>query len=623
MITYLKMVNWRAYTEHEIKFKQGITFLMGANGSGKTSILEAIAYALTGEVSFLAKGERSNILKNPNKPGIVTLEIAINNSEYEIVRTQNPGIAGDAKITRKGDNKVIAQSHLRVTKKVSELLGISDDFLRRIIYMAEGDVFNFLNDPPKDALDNQIRSVLGLTQLNEFSDALKASEKFFKSRLKSLQDLNGDLIRSEVRSMEELDNKLKGGNVAREQFLSQLEEMGHELGAFEQKAKSILDLQGYIGRLKDSIKTSPSLWMDFENNTVGDYFTHLQSEAHKAEDRHTEIRLGLARLDGQEEAYKKVISLLEPFENSDETVPCPVCRKPITKSERKTIIEEIKQDVEQLNNDRKDQIRDREKAAQDVKQLDDQITQIGPLRNVLAHTELTGLPSINLFQSFENLDKSVSDLAQGLQGSKSMELSQQRDEIRQRIKELEGYTAEYQAVKKRLQDVGFNSPEDLVNELVQIEVRMLSLRAASQAIEGTLQSQQNTDMKIIYEQIADLWSSFRGDEGWAMEYGSNGYPVMTKGDEETKLDLRQLSGGEKTALLIQLHTIMAHHFSKSDFLMIDEPLEHLDPVNRRSLIKFLVDAYHHKIFGQAIIATFEESLIRKYQSNEGINIILV
>jgi len=75
--------------------------------------------------------------------------------------------------------------------------------------MAEGDVFNFLNDPPKDALDNQIRSVLGLTQLNEFSNALTTSEKYFKARLKSLQDLNGDLIRLEVRSLNDFRWKIK------------------------------------------------------------------------------------------------------------------------------------------------------------------------------------------------------------------------------------------------------------------------------------------------------------------------------------------------------------------------------------------------------------------------------
>ncbi len=78
---------------------------------------------------------------------------------------------------------------------------------------------------------------------------------------------------------------------------------------------------------------------------------------------------------------------------------------------------------------------------------------------------------------------------------------------------------------------------------------------------------------------------------------------------------------EKTALLIMLHTIIAHHFSRSGFLLIDEPLEHLDPINRRSLIRFLVGAYRRGSFEQAIVATFEESLIRKYMSEEGVNVI--
>lgn len=249
-----------------------------------------------------------------------------------------------------------------------------------------------------------------------------------------------------------------------------------------------------------------------------------------------------------------------------------------------------------------------------------QVEKFFPLRNLIAQTQLA---DIHPSDTFSLLSQKISQIALGKRGAGQDELFKQRETIRERIKELDTYTAEYQASKKRLSALGFDSPEDLQNGLVQIETRLLSLRAANQAIEETLQSQQNTDMRSIYKQIADLWSSFREDDGWEIEYNTKGLPVITKGDENIKLDLRQLSGGEKTALLIMVHTILAHHFSKSDFLMIDEPLEHLDPVNRRSLIKFLVDAYNHQIFGQAIIATFEESLIRKYQSDDGVNIILV
>jgi DNA repair exonuclease SbcCD ATPase subunit len=623
MITQLKMINWRAYEEYAMEFKKGITFLMGANGSGKTSVLEAIAYALTGEAALFQKGERSHLLRNPDKPGTVYLTFEVGTACYEIMRTQNPDRAGDAYIKNLKDQKSLARTHAGVTKQVEKLLGISDDFLRRIIYMAEGDVFSFINNPPKDALDIQIRSVLGLTQLDQFAIALTASEKSLKNRLNSLQDLNANLVRLGVRSLDELDNKLTGENAARENFLTQLESVGRYLGALEQNTNTLRNFQKTTEVLEAEINTCPDLWTAFDIVSVVDFFEDLEHFILAEEYREDEIDLALANLDGQEEAYKKIIALLKPFEYSAKTVPCPVCGKPITGPEQLTITLKVERDVEQLNIERSNQTQRKQEIAQRIEKLNNQIKQLKPLRNLMMHPD-PQLPGIHAGQTFPDLINTIVDLSKNEQSLRKAELEKRREEIKKRIKELDLFIAEYQVIKNHLGDFGFNSPEDLEKELIQIETRLLSLRAASQAIEETLQSQQNTDMKVIYEQIAELWSSFRGgEEIWEMEYNVEGYPVMTNDGEQTRLDLRQLSGGEKTALLIQLHTVMAHHFSQSDFLMIDEPLEHLDPVNRRSLIRFLVDAYHHQIFGQAIIATFEESLVRKYQSNEGVNIVLV
>jgi DNA repair exonuclease SbcCD ATPase subunit len=620
MITYLKMINWRAYEEREVQFNKGITFLMGANGSGKTSILEAISYALTGEAALFEKGERSQLLRDPNKSATVVMHFVIKEIEYEIQRTQNPERAGFAQMISLHDQKILAQTHATVTKRVEKLLNVSDDFLRRIVYMAEGDVFNFLNAPPKDALDFQIRSVLGLTQLDEFRSALTDSEKYFKGRLKLLQDLNADLTRLEIHSQSDLEGKLGAGNAGKEQFLNQLDKIGHELGALEQSYGAIQGLHNMAALVEYTYREQPEQWQIVKDSPVMYYYVKLQEQALSAQNHRAEIMLQLARMDGQEEAYQRILSLLEPYTESIETVPCPVCRKPLTQSERKNILTEIHQDVSKLDAERKSQSEQKTQTSVEIQEVEKQVHDLQGLRDLLANSEVPGIDST---QPFEKLYKSIVDLSKGESGGRQTELVQQRDTVRQHLSELENYQAEYQAIKKRLQDFNYKSPEDLEDEIVQIEVRMLSIRAALLATEGTLQSQQDTDMKTIYEQIANLWSSFREEEGWEMQYNSDGYPVMTHGEEQLTLDLRQLSGGEKTALLIMLHTIIAHHFSESDFLMIDEPLEHLDPVNRRSLISFLVDAYRHQMFGQAIIATFEESLIRKYQSEEGVNIILV
>ena len=148
-----------------------------------------------------------------------------------------------------------------------------------------------------------------------------------------------------------------------------------------------------------------------------------------------------------------------------------------------------------------------------------------------------------------------------------------------------------------------------------------SLRAALAASEETLAQQRNDDIRAIYDQIARVYEAFGGGvKSWQLELSTDG-GVQMEDSAGRQFDLSQFSGGEKTALMVMLHTIIAHHFSKTDFMLIDEPLEHLDAVNRRSLVKFLISAHKRGIFQQAIVATFEESLVRKYMSDEGIQVI--
>src|SRR5206468_10560580 len=44
----LRLVNFRQHDDTELEFGPGITGIIGPNGSGKTTILEAIAWALYG-----------------------------------------------------------------------------------------------------------------------------------------------------------------------------------------------------------------------------------------------------------------------------------------------------------------------------------------------------------------------------------------------------------------------------------------------------------------------------------------------------------------------------------------------------------------------------------------------
>ena len=63
ILTNLKLENFKKYTSHSIAFEEGLIGIIGKNGSGKSTIFEAILFALYGELKN--KGDKE-IVKNVN-----------------------------------------------------------------------------------------------------------------------------------------------------------------------------------------------------------------------------------------------------------------------------------------------------------------------------------------------------------------------------------------------------------------------------------------------------------------------------------------------------------------------------------------------------------------------------
>ena len=78
-----------------------------------------------------------------------------------------------------------------------------------------------------------------------------------------------------------------------------------------------------------------------------------------------------------------------------------------------------------------------------------------------------------------------------------------------------------------------------------------------------------------------------------------------------------LSAGEKTVAVILLRIALSVAFTSAGFMVLDEPLEHLDPRARRVLISSLHHAIETGVLKQIIVSTYEESIVRRLQQ-EGI-----
>ena len=86
----INLKNIRSYEEEEVTFNSGATLLSGDIGSGKTSILLAIEFALFG----LQPGQKgSSLLKNGKDTGEVSMELIVDENEIKIERSLKRGKA--------------------------------------------------------------------------------------------------------------------------------------------------------------------------------------------------------------------------------------------------------------------------------------------------------------------------------------------------------------------------------------------------------------------------------------------------------------------------------------------------------------------------------------------------
>lgn len=142
-INRLHLENYRIHENLDVEFDKGINLLLGENGKGKSSILEAIGYALFGSD---LRGTQKEAIQYGKKSGKIEVEFTgIDGEEYIVTRR----LPGGSTIYKKSNPELELQGK---EERIRELCGIKGDI--------------------KDIYDNVI-----VAKQNEFISAFKATGK--------------------------------------------------------------------------------------------------------------------------------------------------------------------------------------------------------------------------------------------------------------------------------------------------------------------------------------------------------------------------------------------------------------------------------------------------------------
>ncbi len=130
---YLK--NFKQYKDQKIQFMEGLTGIIGKNGSGKSSIFEAILLALYGEMPFRKEYLRTSGSDSKDSV-IVELEFEIGGRLYRALREfrgKNLNPSGNLYC----NEKLIATGQKEVTGEIIKVVGMGKDAFTRSIFAGQ------------------------------------------------------------------------------------------------------------------------------------------------------------------------------------------------------------------------------------------------------------------------------------------------------------------------------------------------------------------------------------------------------------------------------------------------------------------------------------------------------
>jgi DNA repair exonuclease SbcCD ATPase subunit len=285
------------------------------NGTGKTTIINALSYALYGQA--LTNIKRNNLINKTNSKGmLVTLHFEKNNTDYRIERGRSPNVMKFYINNQEQEILDESQGDSRKTQEsINELLGMSHDMFKHVVAL------NTYTEPFLNMRQNDqrmiIEQLLGITLLSEKAERLK------------------EQVRSTKEAISEEEARIRAVQTSNEHIQESIDSLKLKQSAWKaQKEKSVAKLQHSIIELEE---------LDIENELqlhakLADWTAHNNAITALNKERAT-LESALSRADKAVDKVKKDIDELD-------NAICYACNQPLHADKKQEMVDKKSKELE-------------------------------------------------------------------------------------------------------------------------------------------------------------------------------------------------------------------------------------------------------------------------------------
>lgn len=573
MIQRLRLQNWRAYESLDLELGPGATFVVAANGIGKSSLIMGAAWGLFGDISGVKGVEE---IRGDADDATVRLDLRLPSGAdltitRSIKRTGRVDVRADL-----GSRSLNSQTELDMV--FTDEFGADSHILAQLVVMMHGGALESFYG--EFDLRDHLAKVFGVSSLFEAATITKGMAERAASGLRKLKSTR----RTEKRQREQLHAELQSTDVDLEKVrkaqarakmdvgdLEDVIRLGQEWSRFQARvAERERRLRGVTEQASDllgrpiNFESVKELLEDAERS-LGESVSSFEGEA------------AMAR--GKSEVIGATMSTL-----GDAKTVCPTCLRPLSEHESVRAAEEHRKHLNRLS----------AIIATAENEAKTRRARLSAVRQLLRQIHEQPLP----------LEPESETSRQRLDGA-MRELAKKKAEIEELDKQSAQLLAARRSVKEALNR--FDEDEARNRELEALYREEALGIAAHEAFENSGEAIARQYIEPLAREVEMRWKRIFGSSGLSLSPEGR----ITRQVGTRVLKFESLSGGEKVWALLLARLVIAGASTRAPFVWLDEPLEHLDPRLRKVVAGTLAKASSGGGLRQVIVTTYESELARQ------------
>ncbi len=626
----LQIENLRSYEKQKVEFPKGSTLLSGDIGSGKTTILLAIEFALFG-LQPSQKG--SSLLRTGKDNAKVILEFEIEGKNIIIERALKKGkksISQDY-ATIIIDNEKFEGSITEVKNKVLKLLNYPPEFTKKTnllykftVYTPQEEMKQIILEPGDIRL-NTLRHVFGIDKykrIKENADILtsKLREKTrineaiiydLKEYKQGLKQKKQDLINLKQKKQESIKEHetAKEFSIVKEKLLEEIKEKINEKKTFENEKKIsdilVSEKTQQMNTLENNLKTlklqiEEARKISFSKQDFDSLNQRIEFQQNKQEDLQKEYIQIISKINAGESKKTETESLKNKISKIEN---CPTCLQKVSEEYKSNIFTRANQEIQEIQNNLDNLLPKKQEITNQIniskKTLED-------FKKKKSELDILKIKSENLQEKEQRIDEiekqkqAISkDLEMLEKHIKTTEKSiseylkydkifEQRDKELKDAKQKENNAAIRKAeANKEIQfaEKQINEKQEQVKEKEKIKQRNEKIKEVEYWISEKFlnlilftERQVMLTLKQEFSELFSKWFAILVSDSLSAKLDEEFSPIIEQQDYE--LDYSFLSGGERTAIALayrlslnQVINSLLSNIKTRNLVILDEPTD--------------------------------------------------